>query len=210
MAGIFISYRHEDPGGYARRLYDRLSGRFGEGHVFRDIDTIEYGEDVSRSIEQAINSCDVVVAVIGTRWASIIDEPGSRRLDASDDWVRREIAMALRREVHVIPAIVEGAAMPRAADLPADLTRLADLRALEIRNERFEDDALQLIKTLEKVLALPDTQKATGLEQESKSAAIEAPGEETLQESHVSAGLTTILTVEAVGLTAQLLYLALS
>jgi len=32
MAGIFISYRREDSGGHAGRLYDRLNARFGNEH----------------------------------------------------------------------------------------------------------------------------------------------------------------------------------
>jgi hypothetical protein len=40
MPGVFISYRREDAGGAAGRLYDRLCAHFGSDRVFRDVDTI--------------------------------------------------------------------------------------------------------------------------------------------------------------------------
>ena len=40
MAHIFISYRRDDTGGYAGRLFDRLSTHFGRGNIFMDVDTI--------------------------------------------------------------------------------------------------------------------------------------------------------------------------
>jgi len=38
--GVFISYRHEDSGGFAGRIYDRLTSRLGRENVFFDVDTI--------------------------------------------------------------------------------------------------------------------------------------------------------------------------
>ncbi|HEY4720350.1 MAG TPA: TIR domain-containing protein [Anaerolineae bacterium] len=53
MSGIFISYRREDSSGYAGRLYERLSRRFGRDRIFMDIATIEPGVDFVKDIEQA-------------------------------------------------------------------------------------------------------------------------------------------------------------
>jgi hypothetical protein len=38
VARIFISYRRDDSGGWAGRLYDRISQHFGRDNVFMDID----------------------------------------------------------------------------------------------------------------------------------------------------------------------------
>jgi len=43
MSRIFISYRRDDSAGYAGRLYDRLSERFGQGKILMDIDTRLFG-----------------------------------------------------------------------------------------------------------------------------------------------------------------------
>ena len=40
MANVFISYRREDSGGHAGRLYDRLTARFGNARVFMDLQDI--------------------------------------------------------------------------------------------------------------------------------------------------------------------------
>ena len=86
-APIFISYRREDSGGYAGRLYDRLVPHFGPGKlVFRDIDSIEPGIDFVEAIEEAVASCDVLIAVIGRHWLSLTDENGQRRLENHHGW----------------------------------------------------------------------------------------------------------------------------
>jgi len=63
MGGIFISYRREDSRLYAGRLRDTLSNHFGAEQVFRDIDTMNPGERFTRRIEEAVGSCDALLAL---------------------------------------------------------------------------------------------------------------------------------------------------
>ena len=91
---IFISYRRADSAGYAGRIYDRLAAHFGEDAIFMDVNTIEAGLDFVEVLENAVRSCDVLVALIGTRWLNIKDTEGKRRLDNPQDFVRIEIAAA--------------------------------------------------------------------------------------------------------------------
>jgi hypothetical protein len=51
------------------------------------------------------------------------------RLSAHFD-PKQEIAMALKRDVKVIPVLVDGASMPLSTDLPDDLKPLTSLNAL--------------------------------------------------------------------------------
>lgn len=88
MSRIFISYRRDDSGMAAGRIYDHLSARFGEAQVFLDVGTIEPGEDFVDKIEQAVSSCQVLVAVIGKIWLNILGADGTRRLDSPQDFVR--------------------------------------------------------------------------------------------------------------------------
>ncbi len=106
---IFIKYRREDSRGDAGRLFDRLKARFS-GQVFMDVSTIESGVDFGEAIERAVGSCVACVVVIGKHW--LIDETGRRRLDKPEDFVRLEIATALKRNIRVIPVLVSGATMP--------------------------------------------------------------------------------------------------
>jgi len=62
---IFISYRRADSEGYAGRLFDRLCSHFGKRNIFKDVVAIEAGADFVREIEQAVEACDVLLALIG-------------------------------------------------------------------------------------------------------------------------------------------------
>jgi streptogramin lyase len=150
MARVFISYRRDDCAGHAGRLYDHLVERFGDDAVFMDVDGIEPGVDFGQRIEAAVGACDVLIALIGDDWLDIVDSAGRRRLDDPADLVRLEIAGALRRsDLRVIPVLVEGAAMPRAEQLPDDLRPLAGRNALELSDGRWRYDADRLIEVVE-------------------------------------------------------------
>jgi hypothetical protein len=145
---IFMSYRREDTAYPAGWLYDRLSGHFGRSQVFKDIDSIELGDDFVEVISAAVGSCDVLLALIGDRWLTVTGQDGRRRLDNPGDFVRLEIEAALTRNVRVIPILVEGARMPREDELPASLAKLARRNALELSPSRFDADTGRLLKVL--------------------------------------------------------------
>src|SRR6185436_15740775 len=148
---IFISYRRDDSAGHAGRLSDKLSERFGHDQIFMDLDDIQPGEDFVQVIENAVGSCDVLIAVIGRRWLSSSDGT-SRRLDNPNDFVRVEIAAALERGVRVIPVLVQRASMPKPHDLPDELTRLATRNAIELTDARWQRDVEQLVDSIEEIL----------------------------------------------------------
>jgi hypothetical protein len=149
---IFISYRRDETAYPAGWLFDRLVDRFG-GQVFKDVDSIELGDDFVEVITGAVGSCDVLLALIGDQWLTITDEDGRRRLDDPTDFVRLEIEAALKRDVRVIPILVAGARMPRAADLPRSLAKLVRRQALELSPARFDFDTGRLFRVLDKTLA---------------------------------------------------------
>jgi TIR domain/WD40-like Beta Propeller Repeat len=150
---IFISYRREDSAYPAGWLFDRLSERFGREQIFKDVDSIELGDDFVEEIGEAVGQTDVLLALIGDKWLTVADEVGGRRLDDPDDFVRLEIEAALARRVRVIPILVEGASMPREEQLPASLSPLARRQALELSPARFSSDTAKLMGVLEKALA---------------------------------------------------------
>lgn len=151
MTGIFINYRRGDARSEAGRLFDWLSQYFGREQVFMDVSgSIEPGLEFDKVIEKAVSSCEVLIVVIGQEWLRRVDEKGKRRLDDPNDFVRMEISAALKRNIRVIPVLVEGADMPEEGDLPEDLKRLCKRQALEISDNRWEFDTQQLVKVLEK------------------------------------------------------------
>jgi hypothetical protein len=154
MSGqIFISYRREESRWSARSLYDRLSARFDRKQIFMDIDAIALGDDFVKAIEKTVGECDVLIAVIGAHWLTSTDEQNGRRLDNPEDFVRREIATALKRDIRVIPVLVDGALMPRSSELPDDLKPLVRRNALRVSDTGFDDDCRRLVAAIEQVLA---------------------------------------------------------
>lgn len=152
MSGkVFVNYRRDDASHLAGRLYDRLAARFPKNQIFIDVDNLDPGVDFVEAIEQSVGSCDVLIAVIGRRWLSSSEAEGSRRLDNPDDFVRLEIATALKRKIRVIPVLVDGASMPRPSDLPDDLKSLLRRNAVEVTHTRFSVDSDRLIAAIERV-----------------------------------------------------------
>ncbi len=153
MALIFISYRREDSAGYAGRIFDALSARFGKDEVFIDVDDIKAGEDFFKVIQETENRCSVLLAIIGKNWLAIQGADGRPRLSNPQDFVRAEIAAGLRGGQNggprVIPVLVGGASMPRAEDLPEDLAGLVRLEALSIEDTHFHQDLGQLMDAVE-------------------------------------------------------------
>src|ERR1041384_6444797 len=165
FSGIFISYRRDDSSGHAGRLFDKLSDHFGKDRIFMDIDTIEPGEDFVTVIENAVGSCEILIAVIGRNWLSGTSGT-TGRLDNPNDFVRVEIATALRRDIRVIPVLVQRAAMPKPQDLPEDLARLTRRNAVELGDNRWHSDVDELIGVMEKLLAKREEKRRSAEQQE--------------------------------------------
>lgn len=150
MAGhaIFISYRRDDSGGEAGRLFDDLTRAFSADAVFMDVSGIEPGIDFRKAIDQNVSCCGVLLAVIGPSWATIAGSNGERRLDNESDYVRLEISAALSRNIAVIPVLVHGARMPHADQLPENLKDLAYRNSVELTLARWNSDVQLLIQAL--------------------------------------------------------------
>jgi TIR domain len=139
MASVFISYRRGDTDIAAGRLADDLAAIFGRAMIFRDIDTLEAGEDYVTALEHALDSCAVLLAVIGPRWTGAIGENSASRLAEPNDWVRLEISHALKRGIRVIPVLVS-ADMPKETEVPEDLKPLLRRQAFEVMDRHWRSD----------------------------------------------------------------------
>jgi hypothetical protein len=144
MTQIFISYRRDDTEKEVERLLKRLKRT--QNQIFHDTSIIQVADRFPKKLEKALSEAKVVVVVIGKNWLNVKDSMGYRRLDDPNDFVRREVAYAIRRLVNkrdcffdIIPVLMPGAKMPRAADLPKELKPIASLNALKIQNEKFDE-----------------------------------------------------------------------
>lgn len=170
MRAIFISYRREDAEGQAGRLFGDLANHFGDDTVFMDVTAIEPGRDFRRVIDEQVASCSVLLAVIGKNWIDAKDEAGLRRLEDPMDFVRLETASALKRDIPVVPVLIQGARIPRAEQLPGDLAELAYRNGVELTHARWDSDVQVLIKALSPYVA--SLQKKGGRTQDPAAAAL--------------------------------------
>jgi hypothetical protein len=155
MAGkIFINYRRDESGHAAGRLYEWLARAFGADKLFMDVNNIPAGCDFSDNLTKQVAACDAMLAIIGPNWLNAKDEHDSRRLNNPDDFVAIEIAAGLALNIPVIPVLVDGARMPRAAELPDSLKPLTRRQALEVRHANFGRDAEALIARMREALGI--------------------------------------------------------
>src|SRR3712207_3910358 len=148
---IFISYRRDDASGHAGRLCDRLEDYF-PGCVFMDVTGIAPGADFVSALKQKLASCQVFILVLGKSWVSITKERDGR---PEPDYARIEVVTALRNGIRVIPVLVQGARMPSAGELPADLKPLATRHAMEITEPDFRNDVRRLADAIIQMYAPP-------------------------------------------------------
>lgn len=138
---VFISYRRSDTTGEAGRLADSLENLLGAACVFRDADDIPAGEDFEVYLQRELAGTEVTVVLIGKKWLA---ELNSRLNQSNPDFVRIEIATALKLGKRVIPVLLQGAELPSAASLPDDLRALVNRQAINLRDEAWIADAGRL------------------------------------------------------------------
>ncbi len=149
MPRIFISYRRDDSAFAAQAVYDKLKELLGEESLTFDVN-FSLGMDFAKRIGESVCRCDVLLTVIGDRWLDMryVDGPmqGQRRLDDPNDWVRLEIASALKRDILVIPVLVGKVSMPDISPgLPPDLADLTKKVAISVRSGPDLPNDLQLL-----------------------------------------------------------------
>jgi hypothetical protein len=157
-ACIFISYRRTDAGGYAGRIYDRLTSHFGPALVFMDTAAIPPGADFMQLIEMRIASSSAFVIVIGDDWLAA-DHTGASRIEDPNDPVRLEVEFAMRSNVRIFPVLVGRARILDASHVPATVKQIASLNAISMTHEMFEESMWRLIRALEPLVGSPKPSK---------------------------------------------------
>lgn len=138
---LFISYRRADTTGEAGRLAESLEKLLGAACAFRDADDIRPGEDFEVALNRELAGTETIIVLIGKHW---LTELGARLGRPEPDFVRIEIATALRLGKVVIPVLFNGAELPAADALPDDLRRLVRHQALNLRDEAWAHDCARL------------------------------------------------------------------
>jgi hypothetical protein len=145
---VFISYRREDTGPAAGRVYDRLLRILSKFNVFFDVSTIGGGENFEKTIVDAIARSDAALIFIGEKWLQPMQPTGKARVWETNDYVRAELRAALARPILILPVLVGGAEMPKPEQLPEDIKAITTKNALPLRHESFDDDTEHILATL--------------------------------------------------------------
>ena len=150
---VVMLYRRADSASVAGRIYDRLVAHYGEDAVFMDVYSIPFAANWREQVNDMSLHGGVLVALVGPRWLGPL--PGGQfRIDEANDPVRMELETALRANIPVFPVLVEGATMPRAAELPDTLKVFSDVNAATVDNGRdFDQHVSRLIASIDKRLA---------------------------------------------------------
>jgi class 3 adenylate cyclase len=150
---IFISYRREDSGWAASNIYGDLTRHFGgKSKVFMDVDSIPVGADFVLYLQEQVDRCDTLVALIGGNWVT-------PRLVDRRDFVRVEIERALDGGKAVVPVLLDDARMPSETEIPLSLAGLLNRNAVRVRRESYRLDLPNLVASLRSVAATRRTSR---------------------------------------------------
>jgi pterin-4a-carbinolamine dehydratase len=144
----FISYRRSDAAQAAQSLHIQLRERFGPSRVFMDVGAIEVGDVWPDRLRRAIEKATVLIVVVGPGWLTAADRYGRRRLDQPTDWVRNEIVSAIESKKRIVTLRVGNADELQPEGLPSELRPLLNSQGLCLRDERWDDDVDEVVKTL--------------------------------------------------------------
>ncbi len=156
MGTVYVSFRREDTADVAARLLDRLRERFGVERVLDDESRLQPGQTPGQRVDEQVRQTDVMLVVIGPRWASIDNSKGQPRLGNPNDFVRREIELAVALSIPIVPVLVYDTQALDTSALPPSLSGLSRRQMMRLRTDPdFEGDVQRLIAAVEAALHQP-------------------------------------------------------
>lgn len=141
---IFLNYRWLDHDIATGRIYDRLIRDFPKDCIFYDHESVDYGDNIPNRIAAGLANCNILLVIIGNNWLRLLKE----RMEDSEknDWVRIEIAMALKSPaIRVVPVLLPRTEKPPADELPDDLKELYQKEAFSIPESKTWDTSMETL-----------------------------------------------------------------
>ena len=134
---VFISYRRDGGEYTAKIIHDKLT-ELGY-HVFFDVESLRSGQ-FNLKLLNIIEEC--------TDFISVLSPNSLERCENENDWVRLEIAHALKKEKNVVPVLLRGFQFPN--ELPEDIDKIRHQSGIEASTEFFDAFAKRLAEFLVK------------------------------------------------------------
>ena len=128
---VFISYRRDGGDMTAMYFYQALKNR--GYNVFYDLEVLRAGK-FNEALLDSIQSC--------TDFVLILSPHALDRCNDENDWVRREIAEALRTHKNIVPVMLKGFSFPE--KLPGDIDDVRYQNGLTCTTEYFEESINRL------------------------------------------------------------------
>lgn len=114
---VFLSYRRKGGFETAKHLYDLLTK---DGYrVCLDLNTLREG-DFDKALLSRIDECKDFILIVDPNAFERCLNPD---YDPKNDWLRQELAYALRQDKNIIPVLISGASFPD--NLPPDISQIA-------------------------------------------------------------------------------------
>ena len=135
---IFISYRRSDGFATARLIYDRL---YQQGYrVSFDMETLRSG-DFNTQLYERIENCRDVVVIVSK-------EALQFREKREQDWMRLEVAHAIKHKKNIIPVFLRDVTVPQKEDLPEDIADLVMKNGVTASEEHFDSTLKKICRLL--------------------------------------------------------------
>ena len=134
---IFISYRRSDGFATARLIYDRLE-KAGYRVSF-DMETLRSG-DFNIQLYERIEKCRDVIVIVSKDALQFREDP-------QHDWLRLEVAHALKHGKNIVPVFLRDVVVPQKDDMPEDIAELVMKNGVTASEEHF-DSTIGKIKRL--------------------------------------------------------------
>lgn len=161
MPRVFLSFRKADSRYLRDRVYRALADRFGAAEIFKSGESIPPGGDYAAILRTQAAACQLMLVLIGPTWPDIADDTGKRLLDRPHDWVREELATALKAGNRVVPVLLGDATMlPAVSALPDEIAQLARLQFLRVPETHLADELDRLCAAV--MALLPDLGQGRG------------------------------------------------
>jgi formylglycine-generating enzyme required for sulfatase activity len=136
---LFISYRRKS-WAFTHRLADELRERL-DAEIFVDLDGVDEA-DFERSILRHLTESSAVLLIT-------TEETFADRIHRDDDWVRREIRLALERNLPIVLVCVEGRLPP--PGLPEDIHDVARMQGVNFYPDFFTPAVERLVDFVVKI-----------------------------------------------------------
>lgn len=131
---VFVSYRRDGGDAVAGRITDKL---LSKGYkVFFDVESMRSG-DFNDQIYDAIDACTDMLVVLPPN--------GLDRCISADDWVRLEVAYAIKKNKNIVPVMLRNFSFPE--KLPDDINYLRRLQGV-VASMEFFDAVISRIESL--------------------------------------------------------------